>query len=422
MYQFCSAMKQITTLAFLLLFTTAFAQPDTTQKVVENRTNSASQRNKPYVILISVDGFRHDYARLYGAEQLLKKSAEGVQAGNMQPSFPSLTFPNHYSIVTGMYPSHHGLVGNSFYNRSLNGLYTMRSKDKVGSGAYYGGKPLWVLAEQQNMLSASFYWVGSEADIEGVRPTYYYVYNEEIPLHKRIEEVVKWMKLPEEKRPHLITFYFPEVDHAGHSFGPNSLEVKNAVRWVDTAIAKLVSAVDALGLNVNYVVVSDHGMTQIDQKNTLEIPMDTSRFVYGMSQEIINVYAKDTASVNAYYEQLKKVADGFSVYKKSEVPAHLHYGAKDDVYNRIGDLVVIPEWPRVFSGKGRKPKPGSHGFDPTKIADMGAIFYAWGPAFKKTQICTLNNVDVFPVITEILGLRYNHKIDGSEKLKKEILR
>lgn len=415
-------MKQIITFACLLFFTAAFAQPDTTQKIVENRTNSGIQQTKPYVILISIDGFRHDYARLYRAENLLKKSAAGVQAEYMMPSFPSLTFPNHYSIVTGMYPSHHGLVGNSFYNRALSGLYTMRSKDKVGNGAYYGGKPLWVLAEQQQMLSASFYWVGSEADIEGVRPTYYYTYNEAIPIDQRIQTVVNWLQLPEEKRPHFITFYFPEVDHEGHSFGPNSLEVKKAVQWVDSAIGKLTTAVDALGLNVNYVVVSDHGMTQIDQKNTIEIPMDTSRFIYAMSQEIINVYAKDNSAVEPYYQQLKQSASGFAVYLKNEVPAHLHYGEKDDKYNRIGDLVLIPEWPQVFGSKGRKPKPGAHGFDPTKLTDMGAIFYAWGPAFKKAAPCTLKNVDVFPVITEILGLRYNHPIDGSDKLKKEILR
>ena len=203
---FLSALYLVLIFSFYL---SAGAQPDTTQQVVSGRRNSAAQQHKPYLILISVDGFRNDYPEKFNAVHLKQLSAAGVRADYMIPSFPSLTFPNHYTIVTGMYPSHHGLVSNSFFDRERMQRYGMRDVAKVLDGYYYGGTPLWVLAEQQQMLSASFYWVGSEADIQNTRPTYYYRYNEAIPIDRRIQSVVNWLQLPEDQRPHLIAFYFP---------------------------------------------------------------------------------------------------------------------------------------------------------------------------------------------------------------------
>src|SRR6201996_7629105 len=222
---------------------------DITQQVVPGRKNDPLQENKPYVILISADGFRWDYAEKYHAKNLLALGAEGVKAESMIPSFPSVTFPNHYTLVTGLYPSHHGLVNNSYYDRSRNDFYSMGAKAKVADGTRYGGTPLWVLAEQQHMLAASFYWVASEADIKGTRPSYYYIYNEKIGIDKRIQEVKNWLELPAEKRPHMITFYFPEVDHAGHTYGSDARETEEAVGFVDKAVGDMVKAVKATGLN-----------------------------------------------------------------------------------------------------------------------------------------------------------------------------
>ncbi|GAB3814882.1 hypothetical protein GCM10028895_08410 [Pontibacter rugosus] len=209
--------------------TPVFSQADTAQHVVEGRRNSAEQQQKPYVIMISADGFRYDYADKYNAKNLQALRAQGVEAESMLPSFPSKTFPNHYTLVTGMYPASHGLINNYFYDPQRKESYSMRDRDKVEDSSWYGGVPLWVLAEQQQMLTASFYWVGSEAPVQGVRPTYWYTYNEKIPFESRVKTVVDWLELPEEKRPHLITFYMPEVDHAGHSYGPEAPETKAAV-------------------------------------------------------------------------------------------------------------------------------------------------------------------------------------------------
>ena len=198
----------------LLSSLTVNAQVDTTQKVDLTRHNSKKQQDKPYLILISTDGFRYDYAKKYKANTLIKLSEEGVRAEYMIPSYPSVTFPNHYSIVTGLYPSHHGIVDNKFYDAKRNDFYIVGNRAKVEDGSWYGGTPLWVLAEQQHMLSASFYWVGSEAAIKGIRPTYYYNYTEKIDIDQRVQVVVNWLSLPADRRPHLITFYMPETDHA----------------------------------------------------------------------------------------------------------------------------------------------------------------------------------------------------------------
>ncbi|WP_298302206.1 ectonucleotide pyrophosphatase/phosphodiesterase [Hydrotalea sp.] len=162
---------------------------DTLQHIVPGRVNSMKQQQKPYVILISADGFRYDLADSFNAKNLQQFRAAGIQAGYMKPSYPSLTFPNHYAIVTGMYPAHNGLVDNSFYDVNKGQTYTMGNKKTVTDSSWYGGTPLWVLAEQQQMLSASFYWVASEAAIQGIRPTYYYIYNEKIGIDERIDAV-----------------------------------------------------------------------------------------------------------------------------------------------------------------------------------------------------------------------------------------
>ncbi|MFD2999222.1 ectonucleotide pyrophosphatase/phosphodiesterase [Pontibacter toksunensis] len=415
---------------FLLLYivigaATAFAQADTTQQVVANRRNSPEQQQKPYVIMISADGFRYDYAEKYQAKHLLSLREQGVQAESMLPSFPSKTFPNHYTLVTGMYPARHGLINNYFYDPQRKESYTMRDRKKVEDASWYGGVPLWVLAEQQQMLTASFYWVGSEAPIKGVLPTYYYQYNESIPFEERVQTVVNWLNLPEAQRPHLITFYMPEVDHAGHSYGPDAPETKAAVQELDENIKKLTEAVATTGLPVNYIFVSDHGMTQIDTENTLPLPaaVDTAKFLVSGGGMVVELHAKDKSVIKSTYKKLKKEANGYDVYLRSDMPTRLHYGAKDDAFKRVGDILLLSKAPKVFHFSKRKPSPGAHGYDPARVKDMHATFYAWGPAFKKeTKIQTFQNVHVYPVVTEILGLRYNHKIDGEMKLAKEVLR
>jgi len=394
------------------------AAPDTVMRIVEGRKNTPEQEKKPYVILISADGFRYDYAKKYDAQHLLDLSSTGVRAKAMIPSFPSVTFPNHYTLVTGMYPSHHGLVSNSFYSEERKDSYYMNNNTKVVDGSWYGGTPLWVLAEQQQMLSASLFWVGSEADIKGVRPTYFFKYTEKIPMAKRIGIVVDWLKLPEAERPHLITFYLSEPDHSGHGFGPEAPETARAVKLVDSVVYQLTQAVSATGLPVNFVFVSDHGMTAVDTTHPIATPkeIDTAQFNIIPVSTMLELYARDSRAVQPLYEKLKSSAKDYKVYLKSNTPERWHYGGSDDRFHRIADIVLVPVWPKVFSNK--MPGKGHHGFDPAEVKDMKATFYAWGPAIKSgLTIPAFENVNVYPLITEILGLDYTEEIDG----KKEVL-
>ncbi len=403
----------ISHILLIFLFNYSAAQ-DTSQQIVPGRFNSPAQQQQPYVILISADGFRYDLAEKFNAVNLLRLSDAGVKADYMQPSFPSLTFPNHYTIVTGMYPAHHGLIDNTFYDAQRNAFYGMGNKKAVADSSWYGGTPLWVLAEQQQMLSASFYWVVSESAIQGIRPSYYYIYNEKIGMDDRIRTVKNWLQLPPEKRPHLITFYFPQVDHEAHAYGPDSKQAAAAVHLIDESVGKLVAAIDSLQLPVNFIFVADHGMTNVDTKETLPLPsaIDTSKFFIPYGDALVHLYAKNKTDIIPTYKAIKKQAVDFNVYLLNKTPERWHYRRKDDVFNRGGDLLLVPILPKVFSISRRTVTPGKHGFDPV-ITDMHASFYAWGPAFKKhLQIGGFENVHVYPLIAKLLGLQYQHRIDG----------
>ncbi|WP_316786739.1 ectonucleotide pyrophosphatase/phosphodiesterase [Pedobacter frigiditerrae] len=397
---------------------------DTTQKVVANRYNSIEQQKKPYVILISIDAFRWDLADKYQAKNLIKLRESGVQADYLKPSYPSLTFPNHYGIATGMYPSHHGIVDNTFYDQKRGVVYKKSDKIMAVDSSWYGGKPLWVIAEQQKMLSAVFYWPGSEISMDGIKPTYLFNYSEIIPIDRRINVVKDWLKLPDDKRPHFIALYFPQVDKAAHNYKPESEETRVAVKIVDDAIGKMVDAAKASGLDVNFIVLSDHGMATIDRENTITLPkaIDLNHFKVPTGNALLHIYANEKQYIKPTYKALKAEAKDYDVYLSKNIPKAWHYNKKEDKYNRIGDILLVPHLPKVFNINGVKPDVGQHGFDPA-IPEMHATFYAWGPNFKSgLKIPAFENVNVYPLITKILGLSYTQKIDGKEKILAPILK
>lgn len=411
-------------LAFILYCGHILYAQDLSQQIVSGRVNDVSQINKPYIIYISADGFRNDYADKYQAKNLLALRAKGVQATAMKPSFPSVTFSNHYTLATGMYPSRHGIVNNSFYDPKRKQLYVKTNPNAVKDSTWYGGVPIWVLAEQQKMLSAAFYWLGSETAVQGVRPTYWYNFSTKIPMDKRIAAVKDWLALPEERRPHLINFYFPEVDVAGHYFGSNSKETAAAVKLVDDAVGEMVSIAKSSGLDVNFVFLSDHGMTESDYKNTLDLPsvIDTSKFVVPNGDALLQIYAKDKKDIKPLYKQLKAEGKDYDVYLTTKMPKRWHYRAKDNKDGRIGDIILIPRLPKIFNLTGKPTNIGKHGFD-NDMPDMQATFYAWGPAFKEgLTINSFENVHVYPLLAKILGLAYSHKIDGDLKVLAHILK
>ncbi|WP_265428808.1 ectonucleotide pyrophosphatase/phosphodiesterase [Chryseobacterium sp. YIM B08800] len=424
-------MKKVLAFLMLALSLSGFAQTgavDTAQIVIPNRFNSAEAMQKPYVIMISTDGFRYDYAKKYNAQNLLKYSNEGIQAKAMTPSYPSITFPNHWTLITGLYPSHHGLIDNYFYDYKRKQAYAMSNRQNAEDGSWYGGIPLWSLAEKQGTISASLQWVGSASDAGGMRPTYYYPYHEKFTPSEKVDKVINWLKLPEDKRPHFISLYFPEVDGAGHHFGPEAKETETAVHLIDDAIGNLVQKVNQLGLkNVNFIFVSDHGMIKVDGGNPLEIPQmlfDKTRFDYYNSQTLLRVYVKNPDEVKKVYKELKaNKTDDYEVYLDKKLPKYLHFATKDDRYNRIGQILLIPKAPKIFLERDKKTSVGKHGYNPRIVPEMKATFFAWGSDFKNNLVIDeFENVNVYPLVAEILGLKITQPIDGKLKVLQEIVK
>lgn len=381
---------------------------------VEHGANSAAARKAHYVVLVSLDGFRWDYAKRDGATHLLEIGKEGVWAPEgMLPSFPSLTFPNHYTIVTGLYPEHHGLVANSFYDPAKQAHYAVKDAKAVRDGSWYGGVPLWSLAESQGMRTACMFWPGSEAEIAGYRPTYYLHYDEKIDDEARVAQVLEWLKLPEDERPHLITLYFSEPDHEGHEFGPDAPETRAAVRKMDSLVGELKSRLDASKLPVDLVVVSDHGMAKVEGG---WITLDQFADLNGFETAGQLLYGKTEADRQRAYNQLKKAASEFKVYRRKNVPGDLHYSENE----REGDPVVIATGPYAIRARGpgagkpdRKPTAGAHGYDPALMDEMKASFFAEGPdLLTGHMVLPFENVNLYPWLAHMLGL-HAPKTDGS---------
>ena len=392
-----------------------FAQDPTPVVTVPNAPNTAAQQAKHYVILISLDGFRYDYPRRYGASHLLQLGFKGASAPEgMLPSYPSLTFPNHISIVTGLYPEHHGIVANTFWDPAREQTYVYSQPKSNSDGSWYNGTPLWVLAEQQGMRSACLFWPGSEAEIQGKRPSYYLHFDDKLDDEKRVDQIVQWLKLPAELRPHFLTLYYSNVDHAGHSYGPDSDEVRAAVHHLDTMVGDLETKLAPLHLPIDVVVVADHGMVTLrGEPVRLSDFADLSEF----HEEGSLLYAKPDADVQEVYEEFLTHPDPrFKVYRRTDVPPYLHYNSNP----REGDPVIVPNGPYSLhaqvssSAQIHSDKPhGEHGFNPRTMPEMKAIFFAAGPDIRPgVQLKPFENVNIYPFIAEILGLQAP-EVDGS---------
>ena len=411
-------------LAILLLFCgsailslSAGAQPTTPALPVlhvDNGSNSEAAQKAHYVVLVSLDGFRWDYARRDGATHLLALGKEGVWAPDgMIPSFPSLTFPNHFTIVTGLYPEHHGLVANSFYDPARNARYAINDPAAVTDGSWYGGTPLWSLAESQGMRTACFFWPGSEAKIAGYQPTYYLHFDNKIDDNARIEQIVAWLGLPPAERPHFITLYYNEPDHSGHENGPDAAETRAAISKVDKLVGKLKEGLDATGLPVDLVVVSDHGMVKVEGD---WITLDKFADLTGLETAGPLLYAQTEAEAARVYNQLKKASSQFVVYRRKDFPAELNY--RDNP--RSGDPIVLATGPFVIRAHGpptgkpdNPPLAGNHGYDPHKMPEMKASFFAAGPDILPGQtVRPFENVNLYPWLAHMLGLNAP-KTDGS---------
>lgn len=372
---------------------------------------------KPTVILISIDGFHPDYLDRYPASTLGMLARQGVRARWMTPVYPSLTFPNHYSIATGLYPDKHGIVGNNIYDPEFKQTFSLSKREEVQNGRWWMGEPIWVTAEKQGQRAAAFFFPGTEAEIGGKRPSHWKTYNDKIPNSERVDTALSWLDLPGQERPTLILTYFSDVDHAGHESGPDSDGVRQAVAEVDKALTRLVDGLKARKIfeRVNIIIVSDHGMARIDPNQVAILddffdPKQAEAVVWNGCS--VNIFPKPGMELAIYSTLKSKAPPQLTVYRKQDAPARFRYGKS----RRIGDIVVMaPEgWTIVSRERYRAPARvasggviyrGAHGYD-NNLESMRAIFVAHGPAFKQSQVVEpFESVDVYNVMAEILRLK-----------------
>lgn len=368
----------------------------------------------PYVILVSFDGFRWDYLHRGLTPNLNAFAEKGVQALSLQPCYPSGTFPNHYTIVTGLYPENHGIVGNHIFNKYNQTNFKLNDTSAVTDPRWYLGEAVWETAKRQGIVTASFFWPGSELKLDFRRPDYFVPFNPKIPYRKRIDSVLSWLKLPYDKRPKFITLYFEETDSKGHDFGPYSPQIDSAIKLCDDLFGYLISGLRNINLldSINIIVVSDHGMTEIDKKKIIFLsPYLKVGKIWVNSYGYLISITGEKDSLEKVYRNLKVNEKNFKVYKKENIPSYFHFSKNP----WIGDIVVIPDFGWTIASDTNEyvfKVAATHGYDNYWL-DMHGIFLASGPAFKKGyKTGTIQNIDIYPLICKILNIIPRQNIDG----------
>ncbi|HEX6574427.1 MAG TPA: ectonucleotide pyrophosphatase/phosphodiesterase [Gemmatimonadaceae bacterium] len=353
---------------------------------------------------MSIDGFRADYLDRYPAPNLLRVARQGVRSIGMIPSFPSKTFPNHLSLVTGVYPSQHGIVGNRFWDPARKALYALDSASKF-DGTWYRAEPLWVDAEKHGVRAASLDWPGSDAAIDNVRPSRYTSYKDATTARERADSVLLWLALPAEKRPHLITVYIPDVDHAGHNFPAGDPHILAAIARVDSAIGVMLDGIARLpiAMDTYVILVADHGMTEVSADRYLDVRtmIDTMGVMIADVGPVANFHISGgEARVRTLRDSLNRHLGHGRAYLRGEVPERFHYRSDP----RIGDVVVIMDEHWQLGRRPPRNSFGQHGYD-NALPSMRALFLAMGPGIKRGRtIAPFENIHVYSLVTELLGI------------------
>lgn len=369
--------------------------------------SSKSDPNNNKVLLISFDGFRYDYLNKVETPNFDSLISNGVQAEGLIPVFPSKTFPNHYSIATGLYPENSGFVGNTMYDPKWDEWYRIRDREAVENAKWYGGEPIWNTLEKQGVRTGTMFWVGSEAPIQGIRPTYWKNYNGDMPEKARIDTVVKWFSYPHKKDVDFATLYFELVDSKGHRYGTDSDSLKAALRKSDRLIGYLKDRMQENGLwdHTNIIVLSDHGMVDLSADKIIRIDdiinmNNAERIIWGATTMI----QPEEGTGEEMYQALKVAENHYRIYRKEDLPERYHLKN----HRRVTDLIMVADLGYTILESDRETEfkeslpAATHGYD-NKNKKMHAFFIANGPAFKKDKpVGRFQNIHIYELINHLM--------------------
>jgi len=383
-------------------------------------------QSQPYVILISFDGFRWDYANRGITPNIDIMKKYGVSALSLRPCFPSKTFPNHYAIVTGMYPENNGLIANSMVNPYTKKKYKLSDSIEVRNGQWYLGEAFWETAKRNGIISASYFWPGSEIKPRYRAPRYFKKYEHMKKYEDRVDGIINWLKLPQEQRPHFLTLYFSATDDSAHKFNPESTPTINAIKLEDSMLGLLFEKLKEINLydSTNVILVSDHGMTEINKTRTVNIEniLRNYKVEYQQGGPFMLIQPKKN-ELSEVYNLLVKNQNHFIAYTKENIPARFHYSKNPFIPDIIlsADLgwSLTTDWSEKYMSK--METGGNHGWD-NNYTDMHGIFFAMGPNFKKGyKTGTINNIDIYPLMCKIFNISPRSNVDGKIENIEQVL-
>jgi predicted AlkP superfamily pyrophosphatase or phosphodiesterase len=376
------------------------------------------------LIVISIDGLRWDYLDLHDAPTLSRLAETGTHVERLTPLFPTKTFPNHYSAVTGLYPSNHGIIANTMYDPAMDASFSLSNRAAVMNPDWWGGEPIWVTAEKQGRTAATYFWPGSEAPIQDVRPTEWFEYDGSVPGTTRIDRALQWLDRPADTRPDLIALYFSRVDTKGHYYGPRSDSVATALREVDGFIQRLLDGLDARGLTdeVNLMVTSDHGMSPISRDRTIVLDdyVDLDDVRLTARNPVAMMEPRAGVSVDSVVAALDR-APHLSAYRRGTLPDTLHF----EGHRRIPSVIAVADdrW-SIRTRSWMKNNPdwtggGTHGYDP-RAENTHTLLVARGPGFRSNttvdQLSLLHLYEAMAALLDVEPAPNDGRLDAARSL------
>jgi predicted AlkP superfamily pyrophosphatase or phosphodiesterase len=386
-----------------------------------------SAHDESLLILVSFDGWRWDYGSKAPSPNLARLAARGVRAAGLIPGYPSKTIPNHYSIATGLYPAHHGMIANTIRDPQTGRLFERTNRAEVEDPMWWGGDPIWNTAQRAGLIAGTMFWPGSEAPVAGMRPRYWRAFDDAVSSESRVQQVVTWLDLPAADRPRFFTLYLNEVDVMGHWYGPDSRQVHDAIVRADAQLGRLIAALDERQLlpRTDIVVVSDHGMTSTTRERTIYV----DDYLSLEDVEIADInptlgLAAKSGKEDAVYRALARAHPHLTMYRRAETPPHWRFrdqprvppitGVADEGWVVLRRAAADEYWKR-------SPDGGQHGYDPA-LPSMQGIFVAAGPGFKSgVEVPAFENVHVYNALAMAMGLTPSVN-DGDPAVARRLLR